>query len=126
MMCLSNVHMLQCLKQLSMFTLKDFQNIFFFFRVPLCRKENKQVDCFFSLLSSPPFSFFLPFFSLSLSVLIFLSFPFSFLLFSFFLSLCKILQNNSSNYSSKARNASRLTLHSPFNSCQVFTCIYQK
>lgn len=88
----------------------------------MCREENKQIDYFFPILFFPPFLFpsilhFLFF------TLMFLSLLFSFLLF---LSLSKALQSNFSNYSSNMRKASSLNLHSAFNSCQSFTCIYQK
>ena len=119
MMSPSSVHMLQCLKQLSVFTLKVFQNIFFPLGCHLCRKKNKQIDFFPS---------FLPFLLFSFSFfLIVLSFPFSFLpLFLTFPPLFKVLQSNFSDYSRSVRNDSHLNLHSAFNSCQGFTGIYQK
>lgn len=109
--------------------IKSLSNIYFFsLGCYLCRKENKQIDYFFTFF--PPFPF--PSFLLSfLSPLCFLfwcflhfSFP-SFFFFFFSFPLSKVLQSNFSNYSSRVRDASSLNLHSAFNSCQGFTCIYQ-
>lgn len=88
----------------------------------LCRKENKQINFYISpsfLLSLSPFFLFLSFCSF---ISFFLSSSFS----SPPPTLSKVLQSNFSHYSSRVRNDSSLNLHSAFNYCQGFTCIYQK
>lgn len=90
------------------------KHFFFSFGCYLCRKENKQINCFFpSFLPFPP-------------ILLFMIFSFLFIFLSSLFILSKLLHDNFSNYSSEVGNARSLNLHSAFNSCQGFTCIYQK
>lgn len=101
--------------------IKDLSKYFLSVRCHLCRKENKQINFYIS----PSFLLSLSLFFLFLS---FCSFT-SLFLFSPFSSpfpLSKVLQSNFCHYSSRMRKDRSLNLHSAFNYCQGFTCIYQK
>lgn len=101
--------------------IKSLSKYFFFsLGCHLCRKENNQKDCLFPILPSLSFSL-LP--SSRSFLLISLFFP---SLFSYLLSPLKYFKVTLVIIHSRVRNASRLNLHSAFNSCQDFTCIYQK
>lgn len=102
--------------------IKSLSKYFFLFRMPFVRKGKYAKQLLFSPSFLPLFLFPSFLSSLSLSAFSFLSL----FLFSYFFFSSKVLQSNFSDYSSRVRNASRLNLHSAFNSCQDFTCIYQK